>query len=101
MQNLTDDKIKWLEKKANDIRESIIESLIEAGSGHSGGPLGMADIFTALYFHIMKHVSILVPEGECSITTIEGTYQILLRVNDWLEEAQGRCLKIVEGVPWR
>src|SRR5258707_15883256 len=35
----------------------------------------------------MKHVSILVPDGECSITTIEGTYQILLRVNDWLEEA--------------
>jgi len=35
----------------------------------------------------MKHVSILAPDGECSITTIEGTYQILLRVNDWLEEA--------------
>ena len=35
----------------------------------------------------MKHVSILVPEGECSITNIEGTYQILLRVNDWLVEA--------------
>ncbi|HVU96284.1 MAG TPA: helix-turn-helix domain-containing protein [Puia sp.] len=35
----------------------------------------------------MKHVSILVPDGECSITTIEGTYQILLRVNDWLTEA--------------
>ena len=36
-----------------------------------------------------KHVSILVPRGECSITTIEGTYQILLRVNDWLVEAGG------------
>jgi len=36
----------------------------------------------------MKHVSILVPDGECSITTIEGTYQILLRVNDWLIEAE-------------
>ncbi len=35
----------------------------------------------------MKHVSILVPDGECSLTNIEGTYQILLRVNDWLEEA--------------
>ena len=35
----------------------------------------------------MKHVSLLVPDGECSITTIEGTYQILLRVNDWLVEA--------------
>lgn len=55
MSQLTDDKIKWLEEKANDIRISIIESLIEAGSGHSAGPLGMADIFTALYFHIMRH----------------------------------------------
>lgn len=37
------------------IREDIIDMLVEAGSGHSAGPLGMADIFTALYFHIMVH----------------------------------------------
>lgn len=55
MLQLDDNKRKWLEEKANDIRVSIIESLIEAGSGHTAGPLGMADIFTALYFHIMKH----------------------------------------------
>jgi len=53
--NLTDDKIKFLEKTANDIRVSIIEMLVAAGSGHSAGPLGMADVFTALYFHILKH----------------------------------------------
>jgi transcriptional regulator GlxA family with amidase domain len=35
----------------------------------------------------MKHISILVPAGECSITNIEGTYQVLCRVNDFLEEA--------------
>lgn len=29
--------------------------LVEAGSGHTAGPLGMADIFTALYFEILKH----------------------------------------------
>ena len=34
----------------------------------------------------MKHISILVPEGECSVTNIEGTYQILSRVNDYLAE---------------
>jgi len=28
---------------------------MEAGSGHTAGPLGMADIFTALYFHILRH----------------------------------------------
>lgn len=50
-----DEKIKFLEERANEIRISIIESLLEAGSGHSGGPLGMADIFTALYFHILNH----------------------------------------------
>ncbi len=52
---LTDDKRIFLEQKANDIRKSIIESLIEAGSGHTAGPLGMADIFTAMYFHILRH----------------------------------------------
>ncbi len=44
-----------LELKANDIRQSIISMLTEAGSGHTAGPLGMADIFTALYFDIMRH----------------------------------------------
>src|SRR6188508_1696468 len=53
--NLTDEKIKFLEEKARQIRVSIIEMLVEAGSGHSAAPLGMADIFAALYFHILKH----------------------------------------------
>lgn len=47
--------IKELKLKANIIREDVIKELEEAGSGHSAGPLGMADIFTALYFHIMNH----------------------------------------------
>lgn len=44
-----------LETIANDIREDIIDMLEHAGSGHSAGPLGMADIFTALYFDVLKH----------------------------------------------
>lgn len=44
-----------LEKKAVEIRKSIIRMLLAAGSGHSAGPLGMADVFTALYFNIMHH----------------------------------------------
>src|SRR5580704_8372398 len=52
---LTDEKIAFLTKKALDIRRSIIESLIEAKSGHTAGPLDMADIFTYLYFHALKH----------------------------------------------
>ncbi|MEK9181827.1 MAG: transketolase [Patescibacteria group bacterium] len=52
---LSDKKIGELEVKANDIRKSIIEMLLEAGSGHTAGPLGMADVFTLFYFHILKH----------------------------------------------
>ncbi|MFA6270118.1 MAG: transketolase [Candidatus Paceibacterota bacterium] len=55
MQQLTDEKIIWLKEKANEIRQSVIESLVEAKSGHPAGALGMADIFTALYFFILKH----------------------------------------------
>lgn len=52
---LTDTDIQHLEEKARDVRATIIEMLVEAGSGHTAGPLGMADIFTAFYFHILKH----------------------------------------------
>ena len=47
--------LEELEIKANQIRRDIIKMLLAAGSGHSAGPLGMADIFTALYFAIMNH----------------------------------------------
>ena len=53
MQRLT--RIKDLKLMANTVRQSLIKELVEAGSGHSGGPLGMADIFTALYFNVLKH----------------------------------------------
>src|SRR5262249_55248458 len=52
---LTDQKVKFLELKANDIRRDIIEMLLEAKSGHSAGPLDMADIFAAFYFHLLHH----------------------------------------------
>lgn len=46
--------IHQLEHKAIELRKSIIQMLEEAGSGHSAGPLGLADIFAALYFNIMN-----------------------------------------------
>ena len=49
-----DEKLKELEHKANQARQLLMEMLVEAGSGHSAGPLGMADIFIALYFHILN-----------------------------------------------
>lgn len=51
---ITAGDIKKLELLANTIREDIIKMLLEAGSGHSAGPLGMADIFTALYFNVLN-----------------------------------------------
>jgi transketolase len=52
---LLDERKIELEEKANDIRMSIIDMLVEAGSGHTAGPLGMADVFTVLYFHTLNH----------------------------------------------
>ena len=54
---MTDDTltIQELELKANEIRMDIIKMLEHAESGHSAGPMGLADIFTALYFDIMKY----------------------------------------------
>jgi len=51
----TRQKITELELHANSVRQSIIRSLLAAGSGHSAGPLDMADIFTALYFEVLRH----------------------------------------------
>jgi transketolase len=52
---LHESKLKFLEETANVIRQDIINTLLAAKSGHSAGPLGMADIFTAFYFHILRH----------------------------------------------
>jgi transketolase len=51
---LTDARRQALEETANTIREAIIEMLLAAGSGHTAGPLGMADVFTVLYFHTLR-----------------------------------------------
>ncbi len=52
---LTDEQVRALGKHAEEIRETIIKMLVAAGSGHTAGPLGMADIFAAFYFHILSH----------------------------------------------
>lgn len=52
MKKLSVNELKY---KANDIRQDIIEMLLAAGSGHSAGPLDMADVFACLYFNILEH----------------------------------------------
>lgn len=47
--------IEKLKNEANEIRKSLIKTLVEAGSGHTAGPLGMADIFTAFYFNLLRY----------------------------------------------
>ena len=54
-QYISEEKIQELEMKANEARQLLISTLVEAGSGHTAGPLGMADIFTAMYFHVLNH----------------------------------------------
>ncbi len=55
MNMLTDEGAHDIYARANAIRKTIIEMLTAAKSGHLAGPLGMADIFAALYFHVLKH----------------------------------------------
>jgi transketolase len=55
MEPLTDKKLKQLEFMANRLRTDVIEMVSHAGSGHIAGPLDMAEIFAAMYFHILRH----------------------------------------------
>lgn len=53
-EDLFEEELKELELKAVTARELVLKMLLEAGSGHSAGSLGMADIFIAFYFHILQ-----------------------------------------------
>jgi len=55
MEEIHEKKIKFLEETANRLRQDVIKMVSAAGSGHIAGPLGMAEIFTAFYFHILNH----------------------------------------------
>ncbi len=55
MYMITDIEVREIEMHAIEIRESIIEMLLRAGSGHTAGSLGMTDIFATLYFKILNH----------------------------------------------
>jgi transketolase len=55
MEALTEKKLESLELMANRLREDVIAMVSRAGSGHIAGPLDMADIFAAFYFHILRH----------------------------------------------
>jgi transketolase len=49
--------IGQLKKHAHNIRRNALISLAAAGSGHTGGSLGLADVFAMLYFNVLNHDS--------------------------------------------
>ncbi len=55
MSYLTEADSMHIKLMAHEIRHSVIEMLTHAGSGHLAGPLGMADIFAAMYFSVLNH----------------------------------------------
>ena len=54
MEPLTEKKLEHLAFMANRLRQDVIKMVSHAGSGHIAGPLDMAEIFTAFYFHILN-----------------------------------------------
>lgn len=52
---VTLESIEELREMACQIRRDVVRMLTAASSGHTGGSLGMADVFTALYFRILRH----------------------------------------------
>ncbi len=47
--------ISRLKEIAKTIRKDVVMSLAASGSGHTGGSLGLADVFSVLYFNVMNH----------------------------------------------
>jgi transketolase len=53
--SLSDRQERSLKRMACALREDVVRMLANAGSGHPAGSLGMADVITALYFHVLVH----------------------------------------------
>ena len=66
-------------EKAKHIRELILTSLAEAGSGHTGGSLDLVDVFTVLYFDHLRHDSLnpLWPDRDKVVLSIGHTAPVL------------------------
>lgn len=47
--------VESLERMASQVRRDVVRMVTQAGSGHPGGSLGIADVMTALYFSVMSH----------------------------------------------
>jgi transketolase len=48
-------EIEKLKAVATQVRRDVLRMVYGTRSGHPGGPLGCAELFTALYFSVLKH----------------------------------------------
>ncbi|HBU27749.1 TPA: transketolase [Candidatus Uhrbacteria bacterium] len=55
MLTIHDEEVRAIEERAQAMRRDLIKMLTHAGSGHSAGPLDLAEIFATLYFHVMNY----------------------------------------------
>jgi transketolase len=55
MVTINDSQTATLKATAKAIRQQVVVSLAASGSGHLGGSLGLADVFTVLYFSQLYH----------------------------------------------
>ncbi|PIR47505.1 transketolase [Candidatus Uhrbacteria bacterium CG10_big_fil_rev_8_21_14_0_10_50_16] len=55
MLTIHDEEVRAIEDRAQEMRRDLIKMLTHAGSGHSAGPLDLAEIFATLYFHVMSY----------------------------------------------
>jgi transketolase len=47
--------VEKLERKARELRKTILRMITLAGSGHPGGSLSSIDLLVALYYHHLRH----------------------------------------------
>ncbi|NMB91787.1 transketolase [candidate division WWE3 bacterium] len=52
--NIRNLSIEDLYKISKNLKQTVIDMLVEAKSGHTAGSLGTAEIFTALYFNVLN-----------------------------------------------
>lgn len=55
MNLLSDEKLNYLQDLSFKLREDVIRMVSRVNSGHIAGPLGLAEIFVALYFEVLNH----------------------------------------------
>lgn len=94
--------LQELNEMSRQIRRDIINMLLISKSGHSGGPLGLADIFTALYFNKLNidNENPEMPERDyffLSIGHVAPVWYAVLARRGYIEIEELKTLRKVNG----